>query len=127
MPQVREGVLALGDEARRRGGYLYAVHESRAGGRRTREFCYLGPKDGYAAGLAAHSWRGAPWLALSAMGATREEEFRRLEYLGEIVRAALDAAATEEDLGGILRILDDARGAVEARLAEARVARRNSP
>ena len=117
-------------ETRRVGGreYLYAVHESRAGGQRTRSFCYLGPKDGYAAGLVAHSWRGAPWLALSAMGATREEEFRRrLEYLGEVVRAALDAAATEEDLGGILRALDDARGAVEARLAEARAARRNSP
>jgi len=78
------------------GEYLYAVHESRAGGQRTREFCYLGPKDGYAAGLVAHSWRGTPWLALSAMGATREEEFR-LEYLGEVARAALDAAATEED------------------------------
>ena len=85
-------------ETRRVGGreYLYAVHESRAGGQRTREFCYLGPKDGYAAGLVAHSWRGTPWLALSAMGATREEEFR-LEYLGEVARAALDAAATEED------------------------------
>ncbi|MFP3283519.1 MAG: hypothetical protein RXP97_05575 [Nitrososphaeria archaeon] len=117
-------------ETRRVGGreYLYAVHESRAGGQRTRSFCYLGPKDGYAAGLVAHSWRGAPWLALSAMGATREEEFRRrLEYLGEVVRAALDAAATEEDLGGILRALDDARHTIEARLAEARAARRNSP
>jgi hypothetical protein len=61
------------------------------------------------------------------MDTTREEEFRRrLEYLGEIVQAALDAAATEEDLGRILRALDDARHAVEARLAEARVVRRNS-
>ena len=114
-------------ETRRVGGYLYAMHESRAGGRRTGEFCYLGPKDGYAAGLVAHSWSGAPWLALSAMGATREEEFRRLEYLGEVVRAALDAAATEEQLGGILRALDDARHTIEARLAEARAARWNSP
>jgi len=117
-------------ETRRVGGreYLYAVHESRAGGQRTREFRYLGPRDGYAAGLVAHSWRGAPWLGLSAMGATREEEFRRrLEYLGEVVRATLDAAATEEDLGGILRALDDARRTVEARPAEARAARRNSP
>jgi len=103
------------------------VHESRAGGQRTRSFCYLGPKDGYAAGLVAHSWRGAPWLALSAMGATREEEFRRLEYLGEVVRAALDAAATEEDLNWILRALEDARHMIEARLAGARAARRNSP
>jgi len=78
-------------------------------------------------GLVAHSWRGAPWLALSAMGATREEEFRRLEYLGEVVRAALDAAAAEEDLGWILGALDDARRTVEARPAEARAARRNSP
>ena len=128
LPRCGRGYSHL--ETRRVGGreYLYAVHESRAGGQRTRSFCYLGPKDGYAAGLVAHSWRGAPWLALSAMGATREEEFRRrLEYLGEVVRAALDAAATEEDLGGILRALDDARHTVEARLAEARAARLNSP
>jgi len=37
------------------------------------------------------------------------------------------AAATEEDLGGILRALDGARHTIEARLAEVRVARWNYP
>jgi len=112
LPRCWRGYSHL--ETRRVGGreYLYAVHESRAGGQRTREFRYLGPRDGYAAGLVAHSWRGAPWLGLSAMGATRDEEFRRLEYLGEVVRAALDAAAAEEDLGWIPGALDDARRTV---------------
>ena len=84
MPQVREGILAPGD-APRRGNTSTPCTNPGPGGQRTRSFCYLGPKDGYAAGLVAHSWRGAPWLALSAMGATLEE-FRRPKHLGEVGR-----------------------------------------
>jgi hypothetical protein len=53
-PWVREGILALGDEARREGNTSTPC-TNRVSGGGGREFCYLGPKDGYAAGLTAHS------------------------------------------------------------------------
>ena len=84
--------------------YLYAVHDTWVRGKRVRHRCYLGPKDGYRYGAAAHFER--PWFGALLPAAKPRLEFqRRLGYLENLAKATLGAAETPEDTNEVIRVL----------------------
>lgn len=84
--------------------YLYAVHDTWVNGKRVRHRCYLGPKDGYKYGAAAHLEK--PWFGALLPAAKARLEFqRRLGYLENLTRATLGAAETPEDTNEVIRVL----------------------
>jgi len=92
--------------------YVYAVHYDWVNGKRVRRTWYLGPKEGYKYGAAAHLEK--PWFGAPLSAADPQLEFqRRLGYLGNLTRATLGVAEMLEDANAVIRVLEE-----ELRIAE---------
>jgi len=101
--------------------YLYAIHETRHNGVRTRRKCYLGPVGGYRRGAALK----VVWPAFTADPQARFAAY--LGYLRDLAQITVNSATTAEELGNVIDTLAEAQRAASLRLRAAATAPASGP